>query len=347
MVFDIPKIKSNRAFFNRAEFHQKNQDKDQKYVIDLINDWLDGKQQFEFTTSGSTGTPKKLFISRQLLAYSAQQTLHYLNIQNGGNMLLCIPPHFIGGQMVIVRAIINAMTLHVIKPMLSLSDIGIHFRLASMVPAQIESILKNDPELFNQFDNILIGGAPLSIQIEKILQSLKTKCQFHITYGMTETASHIALRNPGELNYKLIGDITMKTNESDCLMIKGTVTNNEWLVTNDIVSIKDNQTFEWLGRADFVINSGGIKINPEVVELKLSFQLKEKDYFITSLPHEIFGEQVVLVIQGAPFDLPASLFGDLSKYEKPKQVLWISKFNYTKSGKLDRIMTRELIFQNK
>jgi len=340
MVIEIPKIKSNPAFFNQPEFHQKIQDKDQKYVIDLIKSWLEAKQDFEFATSGSTGTPKKVLISRQILEYSTLQTMNYLQIGTGGHSLLCIPPNFIGGQMVVIRSILNNMILHVAKPTISLSHYPVQFKLASMIPAQIESILQRDSTIFNQFEHILIGGAPMSNQIEKMLQSIHTNCKFHITYGMTETASHIALRSPGEVGYKLLGDASIKTNEIGCLMIKGSVTNKRWIETSDLVNIKDDQTFEWLGRADFIINSGGIKINPETVELKLSEKFSDKLFFVTSIPHPVFGEQLVLVIAGPPFDFPDSYLTELSKYEKPKKIFWISKFEYTTSGKLDRINLR-------
>ena len=56
--------------------------------------------------------------------------------------------------------------------------------------------------------------------------------------------------------------------------------------------------FVWKQRSDFMINSGGIKFNPETLENQCDF-LNEKgwSYIISSVPDEKLGHKLVLVVE--------------------------------------------------
>ena len=86
---------------------------------------------------------------------------------------------------------------------------------------------------------------------------------------MTETASHVAIKTIGEDYYSTMGDLEINIDERGCLKLRGTITNNKFIQTNDIVEIKKNK-FKWIGRADWVINSGGVKIFPENLERRIN-----------------------------------------------------------------------------
>ena len=166
---------------------------------------------------------------------------------------------------------------------------------------------------------------------------------------MTETASHVALRRLNGMepsqNFKALPGIKLGTDERGCLTISGDVTNQETIVTNDQVQLLDEVTFEWLGRADFVINSGGVKIQAEKVERVLETALAQMglivNSFISALPDEKLGEKVVVVIEHQPLDkilesqLRDVLQSLLSRYEVPKLILYLPEFKRTPSGKTD------------
>lgn len=105
--------------------------------------------------------------------------------------------------------------------------------------------------------------------------------------------------------------------------------------------VRGGQT--WLGRVDFVINSGGIKIQAEALEKKIEKyfrdQKQEKRFFIAGMPDEKLGEKVCLFIEGDEVDiefLKSNLKRLLSKYEVPKEIFISRKFYLTESGKVDR-----------
>ncbi len=89
------------------------------------------------------------------------------------------------------------------------------------------------------------------------------------------------------------------------------------------------------GRLDNVINSGGVKINPEQVEEKLIDKIIPR-FMIGGKSDVDLGEKVVLVIEGNEFSLDEAIFNVLDKYEKPKAVYFLSKFLETETGKIKR-----------
>jgi O-succinylbenzoic acid--CoA ligase len=163
---------------------------------------------------------------------------------------------------------------------------------------------------------------------------------------MTETISHVALRRvgfKGENFFRGLKGIYFSV-ENGQLIIHYPEIGLIELKTTDLVKLNSDNTFEWIGRADFIINSGGIKINPEEVEFTLSFLISQP-FLIAGLPDEKLGKKVVLIIESqenmnfSKIDF-ASI---LSKYSIPKMVYFIPKFERTLSGKINRIETVKLL----
>ncbi|MFT6881764.1 MAG: O-succinylbenzoic acid--CoA ligase [Marinoscillum sp.] len=316
----------------------------EKSVLRFAKDWLSSKEFIEMTTSGSTGTPKPIHLTRNQMQYSAGATLSTIDQERKfKSALLCIDPTFIGGKMLMVRAFTLNMDLTFCEPSELVDTIasGQQFDLVSLVPLQIEKLLDVNPKMLEQFDTVLIGGAPMS---NGLLDKLKllSKTRFYQTYGMTETASHIALKriDQNTRGFKLIGDTQIKLDQRGCLAIIGTATNQEWVQTNDLANLITENEFEWIGRADNVINSGGIKVSPEIVESLLSDQL-DCQYFIAGLTDERLGERVVLFVESVvDLDLDYSV---LPAYHAPKEIIKLAAFDYTKTGKINRNSTKQKI----
>jgi O-succinylbenzoic acid--CoA ligase len=329
-------------------------------TLELCRDWLNGVQEFSIQTSGSTGAPIVISLSRQQLEASATASIKALNMQPHDRALVVLNTETIGGLMLLVRGFMAKLHLTIIEPTsnpLAVLPPDSSFDFASFVPMQLQEMLLFSPEtipFLNRLKGILIGGAPVS---EKLLQQIQQiEAPVYHTYGMTETVSHIALKrlNSPEPSpyFKTMNGIEIGTDERGCLTIKGEVTQDEKIITNDVVNLIDNETFEWLGRADFIINSGGVKIQAEKVEKTLELALEQMgisiNSFITSLPDEKLGEKVVAVLECQKLDnlremqLKEKLQQQLSRYETPKLFLFLPEFKRTTSGKLDRKLTSKL-----
>ena len=101
--------------------------------------------------------------------------------------------------------------------------------------------------------------------------------------------------------YFALGEVGFEQDERGCLIIDAPHLQARRFVTNDMVRLHGNKRFEWLGRFDYVINSGGIKLFPELIEQKLVRSIPGR-FFITSRPDEVLGESVLLALEGVHWD---------------------------------------------
>jgi O-succinylbenzoic acid--CoA ligase len=233
------------------------------------------------------------------------------------------------------------------NPLENLSpDLQIDF--APMIPMQYQAV-ENLPAL-SQIKNLLIGGGALNEDLDR--QASPAKTQIFHGYGMTETLSHIALRKVNGENksdyYTAFPEIQLGIDDRNCLTIQAPHLIDDLLITNDLVELIDKNKFLWKGRYDHVINSGGIKFYPEVLEKKLSSILFPRRFFVTSQEDERLGEKLILIIEGNPLtesrihQLNDSMRVLLDKYELPKEIHFVEKFVQTESGKINRLQTRIL-----
>jgi O-succinylbenzoic acid--CoA ligase len=94
---------------------------------------------------------------------------------------------------------------------------------------------------------------------------------------------------------------------------------SEQIVTNDLVELINDHQFILLGRIDNVVNSGGIKLIPEQIEEKLSHGIHSR-FFVGGIADAVFGEKLVLVIEGEKQLLDEHIYSSLDKYQKPKEI---------------------------
>ena len=317
-------------------------------------DWAKGKKLFKQKTSGSTGKPKIIQLKRDHMEISARLTIQHLGLNHNYRSLICLDANYIAGKMMIVRSFLAGMMIEAqtpgSNPLMSLVDGGDQY-FTALVPMQMHSIVKkyglNHP-LYNRIGRVIIGGAPVNYQLQEII--LQLPFPVYLTYGMTETVSHIALRrlNGPERSglFELLPGVKIDQDQENRLMIKSEVTDNQWLVTNDLVEIKDQNHFKWIGRKDNIINSGGVKINPEPVENELARLFHHfgimRNFFLTGIPDQKFGEKLVLIMEGEPLNLEVEgllkeeLEDLFDSFHQPKNFIYLAKFQRTETGKIIR-----------
>jgi o-succinylbenzoate---CoA ligase len=326
-------------------------------VLEFCRNWFNGQQEFVVHTSGSTGPPKNITLTRSQLEASARRTVKILKLQKGDRVLVCLNVEAISGMMMLVRGFLADLHLTIIEPIgnpLAFSKPEQPFDFISLVPYQLQTIVTETPakKLVLDFAKaILVGGAPVSPELAEAVKTIKAPV--YQTYGMTETVSHIALRHLNgpdpELFYKSFSGIKLGKDRRGCLTISGDVTNNQTIVTNDLVTLIDEHTFEWLGRIDNTINSGGYKIQlekPEVqlAQVLLTLQLNCRS-FVTAVPDVKLGSKLVAVLESKRLpvetekEIKNELAHFLSKYEQPKHFYYIPHFKSTASGKIDKAAT--------
>lgn len=342
-------------------------------VRDFLIEWFSDSPTVNLHTSGSTGVPKLIVAEKSRMIASARMTLDYLKLKPGDTALLCLSVNYIAGKMMIVRAIVGGLNL-LIGDLSSnpLQNEDRHIDFAAMVPLQVYNSYRDKSGRFSKIGKVIIGGGAIDKNEEAAYSSLPN--EIYATYGMTETLSHIAMRRiNGEsrsayftpmngvevwvkedddetLRYendtRCYDDDTLRYGKTGALVIKAPSLCAETLYTNDNVEMMPDGAFRILGRKDNVVCSGGIKLQIEEIESKLTPYI-QCGFAISSVPDEKLGEKLVLVVEGDVSSLSPSYSSSLSKYEVPKEIVYNACLPRTESGKIARAKLKQMLLANK
>ena len=311
-----------------------------------------GKEAFLLHTSGSTGEPKPILLTRVQMQASAWVTQKALHLKSGQRALICLNVAYIAGTMMLVRGMELGLTMYVVapssQPFAELpEDILVDFM--AVVPLQLQTLLDTGQhDRLNSLNVIIVGGAPVNSALLAQIQHLSVPV--FSTYGMTETVSHIALRKLNGIGasetYMLLEGVEADTDERNCLRLRGAVTNHEWIQTNDVVVFDNKTHFQIIGRADNIINSGGVKIQLEKVERAIEqIWNRSERFFVWWKTDERLGQKLILVVENHQTTDKDSFISNLQNllnpYEIPKEVHSVKKFVETATGKVDKRRTFE------
>lgn len=317
----------------------------------FLKDWFSNDLTISVQTSGSTGIPKTIELKKEFMVNSALATASYFNLPQKTTSLLCLPISYIAGKMMLIRALTLGWHLDFVEASLNpLQSISKKYDFSAMVPLQVE----NSFEKIHLLKKLIIGGGVISNPLQEKLQNVD--CEVFATYGMTETITHIAVKKLNKTNkkptfYKVLPYVSIYKDHRDCLVIEAKNVADKVLFTNDVVQLISKNQFDWLGRFDNVINSGGVKLHPEKIEEELS-KVIEHRFFVTGISDEKLGEKLVLVIETLTEEMDKATFKNsislkinqlktLSKFELPKEIYLTTQFIETTSGKIQRKKTVE------
>lgn len=323
----------------------------------FIREWFGKNGKIHAMTSGSTGPSKTIEIDRKHMINSARATGKYFGLGAGSKALLCLPLGYIAGRMMLVRAMVLGWQLDAVAPK-SQPVFPEHkaYDFSAMVPMQ----------LFHAWDRIenirtlIVGGGAVPTSLLKKIQELKTK--IFATYGMTETVTHVALRplnaaaGFSEENdvFTALPGVRFEVDQRQCLMIHAPGISFEKVITNDLVTLFTEQTFQWIARADHIINSGGVKLVPELIEKKYE-NLIPHDFFVHGIEDKELGQKLVLIVQSEqPYEVLERFENYqkrnpeiISKFEVPRKAFFTKKFVRTETGKTNRKATfRQLLSED-
>ena len=316
---------------------------------EFIAEWESPSDRCRVRTSGSTGTPKEILLPKDLMIRSAKRTNTFFRLGAGAHIHSCIAADFIGGKMMAVRASVGELTLTWESPS-SRPEVLTRFEgrlpaLVALVPAQMPFILDHLPEAGCGDTVWLLGGSAIDPGLRHRITEAGVNAWE--TYGMTETASHIALRRvtDGDSRFSPLPDVVLSLTSEGCLVIEQY---GERIVTNDLADLAADGTFRILGRADNVIITGGRKVNPEKVEATLNDALRPfgvEEVMLIGEADEKWGSRLVLLMTTRDgHDDSATLIAraaeaarnHLDRHEVPKEYRIVGSLPRTPNGKLKR-----------
>jgi len=323
---------------------------DPEWKLEVYGFILDFLSELEFInqqTSGSTGTPKTIQLSKQAMLKSAKMTTDFFQLKESQVAVLCLPVKYIAGKMMVVRAFFAGLNLILIEPA-STPDFSKIDKtdFCAMVPMQSANLLEQNK--WPEIKTLILGGAETNPELAAKLRSTKT--EVYETYGMAETCSHVALKKISgkhpENFFTALPEIEIRKDERDCLAIKIPFLQEE-VITNDCVELVSEKQFRWLGRVDNIINSGGIKIQPEILERNIESILQLKCALV-GVPDDLLGQKMVLVVEMESEMNTEKLVQKLSvkidKKSLPKAVFFLPRLPRNSSFKIDRIKLKEMIY---
>ena len=172
------------------------------------------------------------------------------------------------------------------------------------------------------------------------------------SFAMTETYTHVAIRRvngPGQDRFfRLLNGVSAKRDARGCLVVEVEGVTQGPVVTSDLVELtEDGKGFLWLGRADHLISTGGIKVIPEVLEQKIG-SLLGVECLVLPEPDRKLGQRLVLVTAFSGNIPPlsqwmASMKRSLPGYEVPKRIVVVPGLPRNASFKPDRFSAREFL----
>ena len=314
-------------------------------------------------TSGSTGNPKAVEISAAALLSATK--LVNAKFENPASWLLAINPAFIGGAMVIARAITqdqkweygldeNGKFSPEIFAGIAQTFIAQNGRVrTSLVAAQLSALIAQDHiNLLKKFDAILVGGGQISPEVYKNLKD--DGVNLIRTYGMTETCGgvvwdgkalddvNIRIENPanggaGRISINSPSNATCYHGNSEGIKQLNEITfNNNWIMTQDIGTY-ENATLKVIGRSDDIVISGGVNVSVHAIENVLRDQPGVEDAVVFAMPDKIWGTIVAAVIVGNAelLVLQDAVEKELGSPAKPRVIKFAHELPLLPNGKID------------
>lgn len=301
-------------------------------VQEILNE-VERGESIEFQTSGSTGKPKKISFTQEQVIRSSERTAKAFQLHEKSSVFCALPAKYVAGKMMLLRSLFQNWQLHWQQPS-SIPQVKANYDFGVFTVAQVVAMLEANGQALDNIQTILLGGGALTAHAEALLQQSKTRA--FIGYGMTETLTHVALMEIGvDTHYKILPDVQIQRDEAGCLRIHDVLLQSDWLQTNDVVEDKEGG-FLVLGRRDFVINTGGVKVFPELLEARLASYISSA-FFVVGSPDDVLGEHITVVIEGGEnTELRSELLNLNWGVEKPREIVFKEELERTESGKLKR-----------
>jgi O-succinylbenzoic acid--CoA ligase len=334
-------------------------------------------------TSGTTGRPRAAALPASAFLHSARSAALLLGADAADRWLACMPLFHVGGLSILFRCVLVGSCVTVQDGFDSeavsnaLEREGITH--VSLVAAMLRRILetRNDARAPAALRCVLLGGGPAPAPLLERARALGYPIA--PTYGLTEAASQVATRPPGEIGaphaerlrplpgveLRIVdeGGVAVKTGDAGEILVRGPnvmrgywrdpeatalALRGGWLWTGDIGRLDEDGALCVLDRRSDLILSGGENVYPAEVEAVLLGHPGVAECAVVGAPDPEFGERpVAFVVLDETTDAPepnalhAHCEPRLAGYKRPLRFEIVDTLPRTAAGKVRRADLRE------
>ncbi|HLX85012.1 MAG TPA: class I adenylate-forming enzyme family protein [Terriglobales bacterium] len=126
---------------------------------------------------------------------------------------------------------------------------------------------------------------------------------------------------------------------------------DDWFSTGDFGRLGEQGGLLVTGRKKDIIIRGGVNISPAAIEEALLHSPGVVDVAVVSIPHELYGEDIVAVLKLEPGielgtileAVMARAKAELAAHQQPARYIAIDEFPRTANGKVQKVQLRELV----
>lgn len=289
-------------------------------------------------TSGTTGTPKSALILGAAHLHSAAAVNEYFAFNEQSSWGLSLPFHHVSGLSIVFRALLSKGNIVCFSGADELASLIAYHQIThvSLVPTQLQDLLRKPPEK-NNLRAIIVGG-------DRVPDALIKECQerrwpLYSTYGLTETASMVYVRNHDTGQGTVLrhaelrsehGAIKVNAKSLFSGYLKDDIPHlpldeDGFFFTGDLGGFDDNNLVI-AGRSHHRVISGGENIQLEEVEEAILRHPQVQDCIALGIPCARFGEVIAVFVRyennlNLHKNLEAFLGSHLAPYKIPKRFL--------------------------
>lgn len=295
-------------------------------------------------TSGTTGAPSRVDLTEGQLAASAQASIQRLGQTGTDTWICCLPLHHIGGLSIVLRSARAGSTVQLLDrfdPQEANRAIDQGATMISLVPTMLRALLdaRADASFPDHLRVILLGGARTPRPLIERCRAIQAPVA--LTWGMTETASQVATRSPGDLRldpdagYPLPGVHVSVVDGR--LAVGGRIAPGGQWTTNDRGYLDSEGRVVVTGRGDDFIISGGENVDLNQVELMLLNGPGLTEVAVVGRSDDHWGERPVAFVVGTPsHEFEVWIRSQLAPHQRPAELHWVDSLPRTDVGKTNR-----------
>ncbi|MBE9117577.1 2-succinylbenzoate--CoA ligase [Lusitaniella coriacea LEGE 07157] len=324
-------------------------------------------------TGGSSGKIRFAIHTWETLSASVRGFCQYFE-QEKVNSFCVLPLYHVSGLMQFMRSFTTGGKL-LLLPYKSLksgekSAIAPQDWFISLVPTQLQFLLKQDASWLAKFDTVLLGGAPAWDSL--LNEARANKISLAPTYGMTETASQVMTLKPHDFLQKCdgIGRVLpharvkilgsdgeqCKSYQTGIITLQGDslflgyypqLNREKTFKTDDLGYFDDAGYFYVVGRNSRKIITGGENVFPAEVEAAILGTEWVKDVCAIGVRDRAWGEIIVAVYvpqsPKVPLDeVKSAIAPKLSRFKHPKEWIETQQLPRNDQGKVNYQAVREI-----